>query len=74
MIGGSTQQILRRLQGLFHAGYLDRPRFQLRYFSETGSRPIVYELGSEGRRLLAARPPMPRPSLVNDSMPLRGKR
>ena len=29
LIGGSAQQILRRLQVLFHHGYLDRPTSQV---------------------------------------------
>lgn len=53
LVGGSSQQILRRLQRLFHGGYLDRPIAQLRYFSENGTRPLVYEIGRQGTRLLA---------------------
>lgn len=29
LIGGSSQQVSRRLQRLFHHGYLDRPRSQI---------------------------------------------
>jgi len=53
LAGGSAQQILRRLQRLFHHGYLDRPRAQVRYFSEDGSRPMVYALASAGARAIA---------------------
>jgi len=54
LIGGSAQPILRRLQRLFHAGYLDRPLAQLRSYAENGSpRPMVYEVGCLGKRLLA---------------------
>jgi DNA-binding Lrp family transcriptional regulator len=53
LVGGSTQQVLRRLQRLFHHGYLDRPRAQVRYFSEDGSRPMVYALASAGARAIA---------------------
>ena len=54
LAGGSRQQILRRLQQLFHHGYLDRPRTQIRYFSESGSRPLVYALASKGSRAINA--------------------
>ncbi len=52
LVGGSRQHILRRLQRLFHHGYLDRPRAQVRYFSEEGSQPLVYALGNSGARVL----------------------
>jgi DNA-binding Lrp family transcriptional regulator len=48
LAGGSKQQILRRLQLLFHHGYLERPRAQLDYYDRAGSKPIVYGLGSRG--------------------------
>jgi len=53
LIEGSPQQVLRRLQRLFHHGYLDRPHAQVRYFSEDGSRPMVYALASAGARAIA---------------------
>jgi len=53
LAGGSQQQVLRRLQRLFHHGYLDRPHAQVRYFSEDGSRPMVYALASAGTRAIA---------------------
>lgn len=53
LVGGSLQHVLRRLQRLFHRGYLDRPRAQIRYFSENGSRPLVYALGRRGARAVA---------------------
>lgn len=53
LLGGSSQHLLKRLQRLFHGGYLDRPRAQLRYFSEDGSRPMVYALGRKGAKALA---------------------
>src|ERR1051326_7330468 len=49
---GSRQQVLRRLQLLFHHGYLHRPRAQIDYY-RAGSQPMVYGLGNEGMRLLA---------------------
>jgi len=48
------QQVLRRLQRLFHHAYLDRPRAQIRLFAEDGSRPLVYALASKGARAIAA--------------------
>lgn len=51
LIGGSRQALLRRLQGLFHAGYLTRPLEQLRPYQK-GSRPIVYGIGNEGVEVL----------------------
>jgi hypothetical protein len=50
--GGSPQQILRRLQLLYHHGYLDRPRSQLDYYHRGGSKHIVYGLGSKSGALL----------------------
>ena len=44
---GSRQQLLRRLQRLFHHGYLDRPRCQIDYY-QSGSRHIAYGLGNKG--------------------------
>lgn len=52
LVSGSPQQILRRLQLLYHHGYLERPRAQLEYYHRGGSRPIVYGLGSKGAALL----------------------
>lgn len=46
--GGSKQQVLRRLNLLYHHGYLDRPRAQLDYFHEGGSKSHVYGLASRG--------------------------
>ncbi|MEJ0091331.1 MAG: replication-relaxation family protein [Limisphaerales bacterium] len=52
LIGGSKQRILRRLQLLYHNGYLERPRSQLQYYERGGSRSIVYGLGNKGAALL----------------------
>ena len=54
LIGGSAQPLLRRLQFLFHHGFLERPRAQLEYFHRTGTRPMVYGLGSKSGKLLKA--------------------
>jgi hypothetical protein len=48
LIGGSQQQIVRRLQLLYHHGYLERPRAQLQYYERGGSRSIAYGLGDKG--------------------------
>ena len=52
LVGGSPQQLLRRLQLLYHHGFLERPRAQLDYYKEGGSRHIVYGLGNQGGTLL----------------------
>src|ERR1043166_6750671 len=60
LTNGSPQQTLRRLQLLFHHGYLERPRAQIDYFHRSGSCPLVYGIGSKGasllRREIAAQP------------------
>jgi DNA-binding Lrp family transcriptional regulator len=47
LTAGSPQQVLRRLQQLFHHGYLERPRCQIDYY-QSGSRRIAYGLGNKG--------------------------
>jgi len=44
---GSPQQVLRRLQRLYHHSYLERPRCQIDYY-QSGSRRIAYGLGNKG--------------------------
>lgn len=51
LIGGSRQQTLRRLQRLYHFGYLDRPRAQIDHYRH-GSHAMVYGLGNKGMALL----------------------
>ena len=46
LIGDSAQQLSRRLQRLFHHGYLERPRAQLQYYERGGSETITYGLGN----------------------------
>jgi hypothetical protein len=46
LAGGSPQQIVRRLQLLYHHGYLERPQAQLRYFRTGGSHHMAYGLGT----------------------------
>jgi len=48
---GSRQKLLRRLNLLYHHGYLDRPRNQLAYY-ERGSEAMVYALGRRGAEVL----------------------
>ncbi len=52
LLGESGQQILRRLQRLYHHGYLERPRAQIDYYHCGGSRRIVYGLGAKGAAIL----------------------
>jgi DNA-binding Lrp family transcriptional regulator len=52
LIGGSPQQLSRRLQRLFHHGYLERPRAQLQYYERGGSQTIAYGLGNKSGSLL----------------------
>jgi len=52
LIGGSAQQVLRRLQLLYHHGYLERPRAQIDYFQRGGSHCMVYGIGNKGAALL----------------------
>lgn len=52
LLGAKPQPLLRRLQRLYHHGYLERPRSQLDYYQKGGSRPIVYGLGNKGGTLL----------------------
>lgn len=52
LVRGSAQQVLRRLQLLFHHGYIDRPRSQIEYFHRGGSQPFIYALSPRGIALL----------------------
>jgi hypothetical protein len=51
LLDGSRQTTLRRLQLLFHHGYLDRPPMQLDWYAR-GSEPLVYALGNRGAEIL----------------------
>ncbi len=48
LVEGSRQQLLRRLNLLYHHSYLERPRAQLDYYHESGSKSLVYGLASRG--------------------------
>jgi hypothetical protein len=52
LANGSSQQVLWRLQLLYHHGYLERPRAQLDYYHQGGSRHMVYGLGNKGAAFL----------------------
>ncbi len=52
LIHASRQTTLRRLQLLYHHGYLDRPREQIDFYARAGSKPIIYALGGKGAGLL----------------------
>lgn len=52
LIGESSQPLLRRLQLLYHHSYLERPRAQIDYYHQGGSRHIVYGLGNKGAAVL----------------------
>lgn len=53
LVGGSRQQVLRRLKLLYHHGYLERPRAQIQYYNQGGSHCIVYGLGKKGAAVLS---------------------
>lgn len=52
LLGGSRQQLLRRMQKLYHHGYVERPLYQLDYFHRAGSQPMVHGLGNRGAAFL----------------------
>ncbi|MBX7208662.1 MAG: replication-relaxation family protein [Verrucomicrobiaceae bacterium] len=54
LAGGSAQQVLRRLQRLYHLGYLERPKCQIDYYHRTGSQRLVYGLARKGATVLAS--------------------
>jgi len=48
--GGQSQGLIRRLNLLYHSGYLDRPKAQTLI---AGNQPMVYGLGNQGAEVLA---------------------
>ena len=52
LIAGSDEGIGRRLQLLFHAGYVDRPAAQLEVFKATENHAYVYAIGKDGAKAL----------------------
>lgn len=51
LLPGSRQKIIRRLQRLYHHGYLERPGCQIDYY-RSGSRRMAYGIGNKGAWLL----------------------
>ena len=56
LIGGSAQNLSRRLQWLFHHGWLVRPRAQLQYYERGENKTIAYGLGNKSGSLLQLNP------------------
>jgi DNA-binding Lrp family transcriptional regulator len=52
LMGGSLQQLLRRLKLLYHHGYLERPHCQLDSYYRPGSHYIIYGLGNNSLAFL----------------------
>ena len=63
LVARSHQATYRRLNLLFHHGYLDRPPSQLDQHRRAGSQPMVYALADAGVDLLAERFGIPRTKL-----------
>lgn len=59
LLPGSGQHLLRRLQRLYHHGYLDRPRAQIERYT-AGSKAMVYGVGPKGIRFLEDKFGIPR--------------
>ncbi|HEY3572057.1 MAG TPA: replication-relaxation family protein [Thermoanaerobaculia bacterium] len=58
LLGETSPHLLRRLQLLYHARFLDRPRTQIEdLVRNPGSRPMIYALGTAGAELLGVNPP-----------------
>ena len=53
LIDGSRQQLLRRLQSLYHHGFVERPVSQIDYYQRGGSQSMVYGLANRGAAHLA---------------------
>jgi DNA-binding Lrp family transcriptional regulator len=47
LMDASSQHLLRRLKLLYHHGFLERPRAQIDYYHQGGSRHIIYGLGNK---------------------------
>lgn len=60
LLNSIPQMTVRRLQLLYHHGYLDRPWEQVEFYHKVGSRPMAYGLGNRGADLLAEAFGMPR--------------
>jgi DNA-binding Lrp family transcriptional regulator len=62
LVSGSKQQVLRRLQRLYHHGYVERPRCQIDHY-QSGSRRMTYGLGNNGAAWIKHQHPLPFPKL-----------
>ncbi len=51
---GSAAKIRRRLQLLFHGGYIDRPKVQIKLYQPATNDPFIYALASKGAKALNA--------------------
>ena len=71
LAGGSRQQVLRRLQRLFHHGFIERPRCQIDHYAEGGSRELVHGLAQRGRAHLVSRDAFPEAFLPVDPGPVK---
>lgn len=60
LVGGSAQQVRRRLGLLFHGGFVDRPKAQQRTTYSSGSQAMVYALGNKGADALMEHCDLPR--------------
>ncbi len=54
------QGLVRRLAELYHHAYLDRPREQIEFYQNAGSKPMVYALGNKGADFLTQHCGVPR--------------
>ncbi len=60
LVGGSPQQLLRRLQLLYHHGFFDRPKAQIDYYHRGGSHALIYSIGNRAAKLLEERFAVPK--------------
>jgi len=56
LMKGSRQGVLRRLNLLYHSGYLDRPKVQL---TRIGNHPMIYALGNQGAQIISSELDLP---------------
>ena len=55
LVNRSVDRTNDRLERLYHADCIDRPRAQLDYYWKSGSAPLIYALADGGARLLVER-------------------
>ena len=61
LMADTSQHLIRRLQLLYHHGFLERPRAQLDYYHRGGSHRMVYGIGNKGAALLKQEIDIPLP-------------